>query len=169
MVPARPGPGRPRKYGRASRAVTMTLPDDVIDRLKGTDADLGRAVVALVERRVPRAARPPRVAELAEYGSHAVIVVNPAKALQRLLGVQLVPIGGGRALISLERPRTTAELELELRDAAEADIPDAERQTLTAIADILRRARTSRSVAVTERSIIVLEARGRRRRPGGGI
>ena len=156
----KPGPGRPPKYGRPSRAVTVTLPDDAISRLGTIDADLGRAIVTLAERRVPRP-RTIRPAELATYGRHAVIVVTPVSALKRLQGVQLVPIGNGRALISLERAYSIPRLELEIRDAVEhADQP--ERQTLEAIADILRQARVSKKVDIKERTIIVLEARRQR-------
>src|SRR4051812_35309425 len=110
------GPGRPRKYGRPSRAVTVTLPDDVLTRLSGIDADLGRAIVAVVERsRTPAHAIKP--AEITTYGNHAVIIVSPVPALKRIEGVQLVPIGNGRALISLERTHSIPEFELELGDA----------------------------------------------------
>src|SRR5438128_12699991 len=84
------GPGRPPKYGRPSRVVTVTLPEDVLDGLSAIDADVGRAIVKLAERRGTPHARPVRPAELASYGNHAVIIVNPAKALKRLAGVQLV-------------------------------------------------------------------------------
>ena len=47
----RRGPGRPHKFGRPSRAVTVTLPEDVIGRLSAIDVDLGRAIVAVVQRR----------------------------------------------------------------------------------------------------------------------
>ena len=72
------------KYGRASRAVTLTLPVDVIARLCAVDDDLGRAIVALAERHT--AVRAPRIrrAEIAAFGNHAVIIVNPARELQRL-------------------------------------------------------------------------------------
>src|SRR6185436_16436456 len=110
------GPGRPPKYGRPSRAVTVTLPEDVLARLSAVDADLGRAIVKLAERNgTPRVSRV-RPAELATYGKHAVIIVNPAKALKRLAGVQLVPVGDGRALISLDRPHSIPQLELSVRD-----------------------------------------------------
>ena len=52
------GPGRPRKFGRPSRAVTVTLPEDVLTRLGVLDTDLGRAIVTLVERRGARAREP---------------------------------------------------------------------------------------------------------------
>lgn len=158
------GPGRPHKYGRPSHAVTVTLPEDVIERLRALDLDLGRAIVALVERRETKRPRAVRPAELSKYGNHAVIIVNPANALKRLPGVQLVPAGNGRALISLAAPNSIPRLELGVRDALEAaDLATAERETLEAIADILRHARQSNDVSLQERSIIVLEAKRRHR------
>lgn len=160
------GPGRPRKFGRAARPVTITLPEDVLARLSSVDPDLGRAIVRLVEHRTGPALPAPRPAELATYGRHAVIVVTPVKALTRIAGVQLVPIGSGRALISLERSRSIPELELALRDAAALPAIGAhERQVLEAVADILRDARASRITTAEERKIIVLESRRSQRPP----
>lgn len=156
-------PGRPRKYGRPSRAVTLTLPEDVIGRLQTIDADLGRAVVSVAEkgkRRYPRT----KPAELATYGSHAVILVMPIKSLKRLPGVQLVPVGNGRALISLDPPESVAEFELYVRDVLDRpDLGAAERTTLEALTAILREARQSPRVAIKKRTIIVLEAKRERR------
>ena len=153
------------KYGRASRAVTLTLPEDVIARLDAVDTDLGRAIVMLAERHATGRGRPPRRAEIAAYGNHAVISVNPVGVLKRLPGVQLVPIGNGRALIALAQEISVSQLELDLRDAIERGaIKQVERQTLEALADILRRARLSPSVSIEQRTIIVLESK-RRRRP----
>jgi len=162
------GPGRPMKYGRASRAVTLTLPEDVIERLQALDEDLGRAIVALAERQIRSrrvgAARLHRP-EVAAYGNHAVIVVHPGKPLRRLPGVQLVPIGSGRALISLAPHYSVQQLELDLRDTIDrADTPVAERDTLTALAEILRDSRRSRRVTLEERTIIVLESKRSRRK-----
>ena len=155
------------KYGRASRAVTLTLPDDVIARLSAVDSDLGRAIVTLAERHGTPRARKLRLAEIAPYGNHAVIVVIPAKVLKRLPGVQLVPIGNGRALISLEPAGSISQLELDLRDAIERDgVTGGERETLEAIADILRQTRLSRTVSLQSRTIIVLESKRLRRRTG---
>jgi hypothetical protein len=152
--------GRPMKYGRAARPVTITLPEDVLSRLEADGHDVGEAIVKLVERHAPARAAARGEPELTAYGSHAVIVVTPNKALKRLPGVQLVPIGGGRALISLDSPRTTAQFELDLRDASEwPDISAEERDSLGAIAKILRQSRRSRDVTVEERTIIVLDAK----------
>lgn len=159
------GPGRPPKYGRPSRVVTVTLPEDVLDGLGAIDADVGRAIVKLTERRGTSHTRRVPPAELATYGNHAVIIVNPARALKRMAGVQLVPVGNGRALISLEHPHSIPELELAVRDAIErGEMSARERQTLEAIVGILQRARRSRNVSLEERTIIVLETKRERRR-----
>ncbi len=158
------GPGRPRKYGRPSHAVTVTLPEDVLARLKSVDADLGRAIVTLVERQRPTRSAVVRPAEIAAYGNQAVIIVSPGRALKRLPGVRLVPVSNGRALISLDHPNSVPQLELDVRDAIDASgVDNGERQTLEAIADILRQTRRSRTVTLRERSIIVLESKRQRR------
>lgn len=161
--------GRPRKYGRPSRAVTFTLPEDVLERLGRIDADLGRAIVTLIERQPKRApGRAIAPAEISSYGNHAVIVVSPANVLKRLPGVQLVPVGNGRALISLAPSNSIAQLELAVRDAVEnKESSSAERATLKAIADVLQGARRSHGVSLEQRTIIVLEGRRQRRTVGG--
>lgn len=152
--------GRPRKYGRPARAVTVTLPEDTLTRLSAIHADVGSAIVNLVERKTPDRMQPIRAAEMARYGNHAVIVVTPSRALKRLRGVQLVPIGDGRALISLLPSVSISALELQVRDALERQDVDArEREALTAIADILRRGRASRDLTFQARTIIVLASR----------
>jgi hypothetical protein len=143
--------------------VTLTLPEDVLARLGAVDADLGQAIVKLVEDRPNRRQHVRRSAELSSYGNHAVILVTPVKTLKRLAGVQLVPVGNGRALISLESPHAIPQLELDLRDALDRpDVGSLERQTLEALAEILREARLSRRVRLEERTIIVLESKRQR-------
>ena len=51
------GRGRPKKFGRPARSVTLTLPNDVIDRLGDLNADLGRAVVIHAREADEEAAR----------------------------------------------------------------------------------------------------------------
>jgi hypothetical protein len=154
------GRGRPKKFGRPSKAVTVTLPEDVLAKLHGVDADLGRAIVRLTERRAPAAAATVvRAAEITSYGNRAVIVVTPLKALRRLPGVELVPVGDGRALISLAPGQSVSQFELAVRDATtERGVPPGERQALLEIADILKASRGERGRRVRERTIIVLES-----------
>jgi hypothetical protein len=149
----------------------VTLPEDVLQQLGAVNPDLGRAIVALVERRrAAPGARPVRHAEVASYGRHAVIVVTPLRSLKRLPRVQLVPIADGRCLISLERPYATSNLELDIRDAATRGVASGqERAALESIAEILRHARADRRVSLTERTIIVLEAKRPARRRAAAI
>ena len=148
--------------------MTLTLPEDVLARLGAIDADVARAIVSLVEeRRQPaKALWPPatRPAEISNFGHSAVIIVTPVKALKRLPGVQLVPIGKGRCLISLVPPHSIPQLELDIRDViAQGGSSRAELRTLEEIADILRAARASGDSVPRERTIIVFESKRPRR------
>jgi hypothetical protein len=160
LVPA--GRGRPRKFGRPARAVTLTLPKDILSALASVDEDVGRAIVRLAQPLIADVVtRAP--AELSRSGDRAVIVVKPVGALQKIPGVTLVPLLDGRALISLDG-LSVSEFELKLRDATnDGRIDPRERSVLASIAEILRTARLTKGVAVLSRSIIVLQSARRRR------
>lgn len=158
------GRGRPRKYGRPARAVTVTLPEDILARLTAIHADVGSAIVNLVERKTPQRPTPIRPAEVSHYGKRAVIIVTPSPTLRRLRGVQLVPVGDGRALIALAPSTSISGLELQVRDAIERMTPEnREREGLQSLADILRRSRGPRGLTSEARTIIVLAQRAKRR------
>lgn len=156
------GRGRPRKFASPSRAVTLTLPESVLATLSSIHKDISRAVVHLTQRRA--LAKPIPVAELSVFGRHAVITVRPTPSLEKRAGVHLIPLPDGRALISLEQPRTIAELELTLQDALEdATLAGDDRDVFEAIVAILKDARRSRDVSLHRRNIIVLESNGNHR------
>jgi hypothetical protein len=158
----RPRRGRPRKFSAPSRAVTLTLPDHVIDALAGVDSDLSRAIVRLTQPELAK--QPHKPAELALFGQRAVIVVNPTRTLEQRTGVNLVPLPDGRALLSFDSSLTPAGFELMIDDALEDKrLSGADRDIFTAIAQLLRDARRSKSVTLRQHNIIVLESRGRRR------
>lgn len=163
---ARPGPGRPQKFGRPARAITLTLPEDVLTALTRLDDDVSRAIVRIAQ---PLAADvvPHAPAELSKHGDTAVIVIRQVAALERIPGVTLVPMPDGRALISLDDSMTTYEFELKLHDVLDdKDVDRADRSVMTSILDILKSARQSRSVALHQRRIIVLQSTRRRRGAG---
>ena len=161
-----PRRGRPRKFSGPSRPVTLTLPVETIDALTALDSDLSRAIVRIVQ---PELHRRPARAELATFGRRAVIIVNASRTLERRVGVDLVPLPDGRALISFEEQTTPDALELRIEDALEdPDLSRTDRETFEGILEILKTARRSGEVAVLRRNIIVLEGRtpspaGRRR------
>jgi hypothetical protein len=150
-----PRRGRPRKFNRPSRAVTLTLPEDVIHALESIDADLSRAVVRIAQPHMKT--RPHAPAELATFGGHAVIVVTPTPTLGKRTGVLLVPLSDGRALIAFDT-MTPAHLELVIRDELEDQaLPEADARVFKAIWQLLRDARRSTSVTLRQRNIIVIE------------
>jgi hypothetical protein len=161
--------GRPRKFTVPSRPITLTLPEHVIEALAAVDPDLSRAVVRLTQPELAKHAHPP--AELATFGRHAVIVVNPSRTLEERTGISLIHLPDGRALISFEQPQTIADVELLISDALDEHRLSAEDESVfEAIADILRSARRSGNLTLLQRSIIVLETpRGRRKRAASRI
>jgi hypothetical protein len=158
-----PRRGRPRKFAGPSRAVTLTLPENVLDALAAVDDDLSRAVVRVVQPELRK--RPHPSAELAPFGRHAVIVVRPSRTLERRTGILLVPLPDGRALISFDEPKTIPELELQLQDLIDdRDVVGADKAVFAQIAGFLRDARRSDDVRVHRRHIIVFETAHHARR-----
>jgi len=154
--------GRPRKFSRPARTVTLTLPDDVIDRLTALDSDIGRAVVRLTLSQDPHV--PASVVEVSTFGGRAVILVPPTRRLAALPGVELVPIADGRVLIALEEPLSEEAFELLVRDALEdASMTGPDRELFADLARVLREARIE--TRVTLRRILVLRSTTRRARP----
>jgi hypothetical protein len=150
--------GRPRKFAGPSRAVTLTLPEDVIAALGAVDPDLGRAVVRISQPEVAKGPHPP--AELATFGRRAVIVVNRSRTLEERTGILLVPLPDGRALISFDESMTPARLELMIQDALDDErLPRKDARIFECIADILKGARRSQDLSLYQRSIIVLESK----------
>jgi hypothetical protein len=156
--------GRPRKFAAPSKAVTLTLPESVLQLLATIDPDPSLAIVQLTKRRAPAQTR--SAAELNVFGKRAVITIRPTRLLEQQLGLELVPLPDGRALIAFDRPTTVAELELMLYDALQdRSLTDQDRTVFEGIAKILTDARRADDVTLLNRSIIVLEsARTRRRR-----
>lgn len=149
-------PGRPPKFGRRGRQVTITLPEDLLERLRAQHLDLGRAIVELFEK--PGVLHSDAPVQLTEFGNGALILVPPASALRRLAGVELIPLSNGRAIIALDQPMSTSDLELTLIDAlADQTFAASDRSIVTNVVDILREARTAPSVRLRQRTIIVVE------------
>jgi hypothetical protein len=154
--------GRPRKFAAPARAVTVTLPESVIEILSQHNRDLSRAIVAVANSHAPAKLR--EAAELAVFGRRAVITIRPTTTLEQRAGIDLVPLPDGRALISFDQPKTIAELELLLGDAIDdPKLAPEDRKVFEGIRRILKDARQSTDVSLLRRTIIVLESNGRRK------
>jgi len=164
--------GRPLKFGRPSRLLTITLPHDVVGWLEGVHPDPAWAIVSLYNRlvrpgsRAPRRARP-RVELAGLTGRRALIVVDPA-IYRSLPGVAVIPVTAERAFLALETGRGVADLELAILDRAEdRRTAPAERRNLEALLREVRGWRRARGYRFSSRSIILVERREprARRRP----
>ncbi len=149
--------GRPPKFGRPARAVTVTLPLDVIDKLRAVHSDLSRAIVDLVEHRWGEA-DPHRVHIREVSPGQYLILVPYLESLTRVAGVRLLPVSAGQYLIVVTRGRTH-DLELSLRDMLEGGtvLPHEE----AAVRDLVQLlARYRRHLSIAEESfLIVLQER----------
>ena len=153
----RRGRGRPRKFAAPSRAVTLTLPETVIDRLSAIHKDLSRAVVGLTQRQ-SRGGASRKAAELLVFGNRAIITIRPTPSLEKRTGVQLVPLPDGRAMISFDSD-SLADLELTINDALDdTALSTDDRAVYEGISAILKEARRSKDVSLQRRNIIVLES-----------
>jgi hypothetical protein len=147
--------GRPPKFSRPSRTITVTLPEDTLETLSGVDPDIGLAIVRLALGRD----RPDRSAgvEVVTFGSRAVIAVSRTRALSGMKGVELVPLIDGRFLIALDEGMSEPHFELAVRDALNGPaIADGDRVLLERLAQVLREARGDGSLVL--RRIMVLHA-----------
>lgn len=157
--------GRPLKFGRPSRLLTLTLPADVVDSLTTLDRDVAWAIVKLCERARRPGGRPSGgVANLARIsGGRALILVDPA-AFQRLPGVSVLTMADGRGLLALDANRGAADLEVAVTDRLEQGrLSPTERHGLTVFRGLLRQWRAEGIEFVT-RSIIVAQNPGGARR-----
>ena len=163
--------GRPPKFGRPSRLLALTLPDDVIEWLLTLDPDPGRAIVGLFGRvgaqlrRHPTPPVPPD-AEIASIGSgRGLILVHP-EDVEGLPNVAAIPFVGGRAFLALEPGQSIADLELAVVDAIDAcGLEDTDRRTsLRRFRETLRTWRNDPGYRFRERAIIVVERVQRRGR-----
>jgi hypothetical protein len=147
--------GRPPKFTRPSRTITVTLPEDVLKTLAELDTDMGRAIVRLTMAASNGPA--PRGVEVATFGSRAVIVVPPTKALKQLARVELVPLADGRALISIDDEMSEEQFELTVRDLLDRKAAsEADYRVLQQLLTVLQEHR--HGATLTVRRIIVLRA-----------
>lgn len=170
-----PTRGRPPKFGRPAALLALTLPQDTIDRLQGLDPDVGWAIVKLVEGQVGEALTADEGDEASDVDlvpiapDQYLIVVKAHEAFASLPGVDLVPLGHGRAFLAFDRQPNIESLELTLIDRLEdGTLPLDVRARYAGFRDVLRGWRHDDSLTFHERSIVVVHqarpAEGKRRR-----
>jgi hypothetical protein len=154
--------GRPSKFGRPSRVVALTLPEDAIDRLRRVHRDLGWAIVKLLDQEPHPASRPAELAQpdvelVAVADRRSLIVVN-REVIRNLPGVNLIPLGGNRAFLTLDIDRGMSDLELAVSDRlADPTVDRRERRALVSLRAQLTTWRRDHGLHFHTRAIIVVE------------
>ena len=147
--------GRPRKFAKPSRAITLTLPVDVITAVRKFDPDLARGIVRLARRLSVSHEAPARVS--VEGARNKLIVVPPTQALVRHAGVRLVTLLDGRAFIAFENDLSTDDLELRLGDALQdGGLTPSDRLLFEELVALLSEARRGGGRVRIERQAILL-------------
>jgi hypothetical protein len=154
--------GRPSKFGRPSRVVALTLPEDAIDRLRRVHRDLGWAIVKLLDKE-PRAVSTrgeeaqPDVELVTVADRRSLIVVN-REIIRNLPGVNIIPLSGTRAFLALDIDRGMSDLELAVTDRlGDPAIERQERRALEKLRAQLTTWRRDRGLHFHTRAIIVVE------------
>lgn len=160
--------GRPPKFGRPSRLVALTLPEDVLAWLRSIDRDPARAIVTLFEQghadEKPLVAAAPPLAEIAVLSGRRGLIVVDRRVFSALPGVDLLPLDGTRAFLALRDGGALADLELAVVDRMEELPDDRERQALAEFRKQLRQWRQDPAWRFEGRSIVVAEQQPRRRK-----
>lgn len=112
--------GRPSKFGRPSRVVALTLPEDAIERLGRVHRDIGWAIVKVLDKDShPASARgqhaQPDVELVTGAERRSLIVVN-REVIGNLPGVNIIPLSGNRAFLALDIDRGMSDVELAVID-----------------------------------------------------
>jgi hypothetical protein len=154
--------GRPSKFGRPSRVIALTLPQDVIDQLRRVHQDLGWAIVKLLDKAPPSATprgedTQPDVELVTVAARRSLIVVN-REVIRNLPGVNIIPLGGNRAFLALDIDRGMSDLELAVSDRlGDSAIDRRERRALAGLRAHLTTWRRDHGLQVHTRAIIVVE------------
>lgn len=159
--------GRPLKFGRPTRPLSLSLPDDVVEWLTSLDPDPAWAIVGLFEKvRQRTTSKPGQPAELVQLpGKRGLILVAP-DAFNGLEGVSVIRLSDGRGFLALEAGKGYADLELAVADRMDAvGVSPERRRELGVIRQQLRDWRQaglkfeSRSILVVDRQEIGTKAR----------
>jgi hypothetical protein len=133
--------GRPKKFGRPTRAFYLVLPEDTVAKLRLLDSDIATAIVKFVEG-TPLNTLPDGVEATALTPDKTLLWVGEVPTLKTWPGILLAPIEPGRNLLVLEPHYNLCTFELELLDTlADNTIQPEELPILSKLAGILRNLR----------------------------
>lgn len=112
--------GRPRKFEGPSRVVTLTLPEETIDKLREINEDRAKAIVMATQIAAPReGARAGRVEVIQVAEDVGMIMVPASDGLKSIPDLRLVQIAPNRCLLLLSSGTPLSDIEIALADRLE--------------------------------------------------
>jgi hypothetical protein len=130
--------GRPPKFRGLRRAVTVTLPEDTLNRLTSVDADRARAIVKVTDAAMPAGKKPIEVVQVGQ--GLAIIIVGPSQLLKRIEGLRLIEVAPSRFLLTIPLGTSIDSIEVAVIDAVESatGCGKAERTLLLQLRELIR-------------------------------
>lgn len=145
--------GRPPKFREASRRITVTLPERVLQSLERIGSDRARALVKCVETAVGTGDLEQGPVELIEVlPGKALIVVNSNRSLSRIDWLRMVEIAPARYLLVVPPGMPIERLEVEVQDLMEStdSIEEAESLLLETLQKMLVKFRRNNNISTGE-------------------
>jgi hypothetical protein len=149
--------GRPPKFSESSSALTITLPDRILQELETIDSDRAKAIVKCVEAVI--AERPDRgkgYEIIAVSEDQGILLTGPSSALRSIPWVQLVEVNPARFLVSVPAGTGVAELEVAILDLLDT-LPEEQAQEKALLVELRQQlALARRQEQVSSREIFLV-------------
>jgi hypothetical protein len=154
--------GRPPKYSEASKPITVTLPERILQDLHSMNPDRSRAIVKCVEALKAKGDSSFKPVELIKIGpGKALILVGQSSSLRQIKWLRLIEIAPFRYLLALP-PRTAIEsLEVTIQDIfRDLDPNSSENLLLQQLLDVISHRRRVKSISKVELLLVDVRSQG---------
>jgi len=112
--------GRPPKFKEPSRPITVTLPDRILENLRGIDADRAKAIVKAVDVVSARLSSPRDPVEMVEMAPGVSLLVVPTnQSLRAIPWLRMIEVAPTRHLLLIEPGTPIEKVEVALSDLIE--------------------------------------------------
>ena len=113
--------GRPPKFREQRRPITVTLPERILAKLEGVNADRARAIVKCVEAVTSKESPLAKPVELVQVlPGKALVVVGPSRSLAKIPWLRLIEVSPLRHILVFPSGMPVDSMELELLDLIES-------------------------------------------------
>jgi len=158
----RRGVGRPKKFAGPSRAITITLPEQVLTQLDLVDADRGRAIEKVTRSYVEGANVKRPLVEIIELAPGVgLLVLGPCRRLEAIPSIRSIEISPGRFLMMIVPGTPPESIEVEIADLLEAaESSPEEKKILKCLLVHIRNLRRARRLEKAELLITSIPRQG---------